>query len=206
VCVNSTTLEELVFAVPTSILWKLLTYKEKGLIKGDSDVLNRIVQNGLFRKRSELEEDPSFKQIIPYAIISNKDSFYLFTRTSGQTEKRLHNKLHLGVGGHMNPSSSKEPGDEYLMNELKREFFEEVNLLNGCLIEEIEFFGFINDDSIPVGRVHLGLLYNIHVSNKDVVINETDKMTAGWIDKTDLVDYYEEMETWTKIAIDYCIK
>jgi len=96
VCINSTTLEELVFAIPADDLWKLITYKEKGLIKGNSDVLNRIVQKGLFRKRSELEEDPSFKQIIPLAMISNKESFYLFTRTSRQTEKRLHNKLHLG--------------------------------------------------------------------------------------------------------------
>ena len=205
-CINSTTLEELVFAIPTDVLWKLLTYKEKGLINGNSDVLKRIVQNGLFRKRSELEENPSFKQIIPYAIISNKESFYLFTRTSGQTEVRLHNKLHLGVGGHMNPSRSKEPGEQYVVNELKREFFEEVYLLHGCLIEDIEFIGFINDDSIPVGRVHLGLLYNIHVSNKYVVINEPDKMSADWIDKTDLVKYYEQMETWTKIAIDYYIK
>jgi predicted NUDIX family phosphoesterase len=206
VCINSTTLEELVFAIPTDDLWKLLTYKEKGLIKGNSDDLNRIVQNGLFRKRSELEEDPSFKQIIPYAIISNKESFYLFTRTSRQTENRLHNKLHLGVGGHMNPGSLKEPGEHYLINELKREFFEEVKLLNGCLIEDIEFIGFINDDSISVGSVHIGLLYNIHVSNKYVVINETDKMSANWTDKTDLAEYYEEMETWTKIAIDYYIK
>jgi len=206
VCINSAALEELVFAVPTGELWKLLTYKEKGLIKANSDVLNRIVQHGLFRKRSELEEDPSFKQIIPYAVISNKESFYLFTRTSGQTEKRLHNKLHLGAGGHMNPGSSKEPGEQYLINELKREFFEEVKLLNGCLIEDIEFIGFINDDSISVGRVHIGLLYDIHVSNKNVVINETDKMSANWIDKTDLVEYYEEMETWTKIAVDYYIK
>jgi predicted NUDIX family phosphoesterase len=206
VCINSTTLEELVFAIPTDDLWKLLTYKEKGLIKGDSGTLNRIVQSGLFRKRSELEENPSFKQIIPYAIISNKNSFFLFTRTSGQTEKRLHNKLHLGVGGHMNPGSSEGPGEQYLINELKREFFEEVKLLSDCLIEDIEFIGFINDDSISVGRVHIGLLYNIRVSNKYVVINETDKMTANWIDKVDLIDQYEEMETWTKIAIDYYIK
>ena len=205
-CINSAALEELVFAVPTGELWKLLTYKEKGLIKANSDVLNRIVQHGLFRKRSELEEDPSFKQIIPYAMISNKDSFYLFTRTSGQTEKRLHDKLHLGAGGHMNPGSSKEPDEHYLVNELKRELFEEVRLLNGCLIEDIEFIGFINDDSISVGRVHIGLLYDIHVSNKQVVINETAKMSADWIEKTDLAEYYEEMETWTKIAIDYYIR
>lgn len=205
-CINCKTLEESVFAIPTDILWKLLTYTEKGLINGKSDILNRIVQHGQFRKRSDLEEDPSFKQIIPYAMISNKGSFYLFTRTSGQTEKRLHHKLHLGVGGHMNPGNSEEPGGQYLVNELKREFFEEVKLINDCLIEEIEFIGFINDDSIPVGRVHIGLLYNIHVSNKYVVINETDKMSAGWINKTDLVEYYEEMESWTRIAIDYYIK
>jgi len=206
VCLTSITLEELVFAIPTDHLWKLLTYKETGLIKGNSDVLNRIVQNGLFRKRSELERDPSFKQLIPYAIISNKESFYLFKRTSKQTEKRLHNKLHLGAGGHMNPGISNEPNEQYLMNELKRELFEEVKLLKGCLIEDIEFIGFINDDSISVGSVHIGLLYNIHISNKDVVINETDKMKADWIDKTDLIEYYEEMETWTKLAIDYYIK
>ena len=106
----------------------------------------------------------------------------------------------------MNPDGSNELSEKYLINELKRELFEEVKLLNGCFIEDIEFIGFINDDSISVSRVHLGLLYNIHVSNKDVVINETDKMTAEWIDKNDLVAYYEEMETWTKIAFDHYIK
>ena len=105
----------------------------------------------------------------------------------------------------MNPGRSNEPDEQYLINELKRELLEEVQLLNGCFIEDIEFIGFINDDSIPVSRVHIGLLYIIHVSNKDVVVNETDKMTADWIDKTDLVEYYEEMETWTKIAVDYYI-
>lgn len=205
-CINRTALEESVFAIPTDKLWKLLTYKEMGLIKGSGDVLNRIVQHGLFRKRSELEQDPSFKQIIPYAMISNKESLYVFRRISGQTEKRLHNKLHLGVGGHMNPVSSKETGEQYLVNELKREFFEEVKLFNGCLIEDIEFIGFINDDSIPVGRVHIGLLYNIRITNKNVVINETDKMSAEWIDKRDLPEYYEEMETWSKIAMDFYLK
>jgi predicted NUDIX family phosphoesterase len=206
VCLTGIVLEELVFAVPTGELWKLLSYNEAGLIKGNRDVLNRMVHIGLFKERRELEEDPSFKQIIPYAIISNKESFYLFRRKSGQRETRLHNKLHLGVGGHMNPRRSIEADEQYLVNELKREFFEEVRLLNGCIIEDIEFIGFINDDTIPVSRVHMGLLYNIQLSNKDIVINESDKMTAGWIDKTDLAEYYEEMETWTKIAFDHYIK
>jgi len=199
-------LDELVFAIPTDESWGLLTYKEKGLINGNTDVLKRIVQNGVFRKRNELEEDPSFKQIIPYAIISYKMSYYLFKRTSKQTEKRLHNKFSLGVGGHMNPGKSMESKEQYLIDELKRELFEEVKLLNACVIEDIEFIGFINDDTISVGRVHIGLLYNIHVSNKDVCINETDKMTADWIEKYNLTEYYEGMETWSKIIFDYYIK
>jgi predicted NUDIX family phosphoesterase len=209
-------MEELVFASPTEGLWKLMTYKKKGLIKGNSEVLKKIIQNGLFLKRSELEEDPSFKQIIPYAIISNKEpersgvgqsrSFYLFRRSSRQAEKRLHNKFSLGVGGHMNPADSMESEEQYLTDELKRELYEEVKLLNGCLIDDIEFIGFINDDTIPVGRVHIGLLYNIHVSNKEVYINETNKMTAEWIHESNLAEFYKGMETWTKIAFDFYIK
>jgi predicted NUDIX family phosphoesterase len=209
-------MEELVFAIPTDKLWKLIPYLKKGLIKENSEVLKGIVQNGLFRKRSELEEDPSFKQIISYAVISNNEpersgvrqsqSFYLFKRTSGQTEKRLHNYFTLGAGGHMNPGDSRESEEEYLIDQLKRELFEEVRLLNGCFIENIEFIGFINDDTIPVGRAHIGLLYNIRVSNKEVYIKETDKMTADWIDKPDLAEFYEGMETWTKIIFDFYIK
>jgi predicted NUDIX family phosphoesterase len=216
-------MEELVFAFPTKELWNLLTYKEQGLIHGNSDELKMIVQKGLFLKRNELEENPLFKQIIPYGVISNKEpeprswrdklcgarhsqSFYLFKRTSGQKEKRLQNLFSLGVGGHMNPGDSMMPEEKYLIDQLKRELFEEVRLINGCVIEDIEFIGFINDDTIPVGTVHIGLLYNIYVSNKEVYINETDKMTADWIDKPDLAEFYEGMETWSKIAFNFCIK
>jgi predicted NUDIX family phosphoesterase len=194
-------MEELVFAVPTKDLWNLLPYKEQGLIPGNSDALRTIVQQGLFRKRDELEEDLLFKQIIPYGVISCNESVYLFKRTGGQTDKRLPNLFYLGVGGHMNPGSSSEPAEQYIIEELKRELFEEVRFLNGCKIDSIEFNGFINDDTIQVGRFHIGLLYNIRVSNKDIFINETDKMTAEWVERSRLAEFYEEMETWSRIVL-----
>jgi len=205
-------MEELVFASPTKEIWKILTYKEQGLIFGKSDSLRLLVQKGLFRKRGELEADQSFKQIIPYAVISHKEpdpggfsqnqSFYLFKRRPGQREKRLQNLFSLGVGGHMNPRSSTEHEEHYLKEELKRELFEEVRLSDKCSVESIEFIGFINDDTIPVGRVHLGLLYIIYVSKKELTIKEADKMTAAWVDKPDLADFYKDMETWTRIIFD----
>jgi predicted NUDIX family phosphoesterase len=199
-------MDEMVFAVPTDKLWKLIPYKEKGLIKGNDEILKAIVQNGLFRRRSELEEDTSFKQIIPYGVISDSDSFYLFKRSSGQTEKRLHNKYTLGAGGHMNPGDPMASKEQYLTDELKRELSEEVRLDNGCMIEDIEFTGFINDDSIPVGRFHIGLFYNVRVSNKELYINETEKMSAEWVHKSKLGEFYEGLETWSKIVFDYYIK
>jgi hypothetical protein len=50
-------MEELVFAFPTDEFWKLTPYKT-GLIKENSEVLKRIVQNGLFLRRSEIEDNP----------------------------------------------------------------------------------------------------------------------------------------------------
>lgn len=199
-------MDELVFTVPTVDCWNLITYKEQGLIYGNGNELKMIVQKGLFRKRNESEEDPSFKQIIPYAVISNQESFYLFRRAPGQTEKRLQHKFSLGVGGHMNPSSSTELNEQYLIDELRRELFEEVRLFDGCSIADIEFIGFINDDTIPVGRVHIGLLFNIRVSNKNVYVNETNKMTGAWVEKSNLAGFYEGMETWTRIVFDQYIK
>jgi len=134
-------MEELVFAIPTDKLWKLIPYKEKGLIKGNIEVLKTIVQEGLFRKRSELEEDPSFKQIIPYAIISNRDSFFLFKRKSGQREKRLHNKFTLGAGGHMNPNSTAEP-DVIQKSDVKSAY------RNCIVIYKADKFNTINHTSI----------------------------------------------------------
>ncbi|MBI5011068.1 MAG: NUDIX hydrolase [Bacteroidia bacterium] len=199
-------MEELVFAFPTKELWNLLTYREQGFIHSNSQALKIIVRKGLFRKREQLEADPSFKQIIPYGVISCKDSFYLFKRCSGQTEKRLQNLYSLGVGGHMNPGKSTEPEEQFIIGELKRELSEEVRLSDGCRIESIEFIGFINDDTIQVGRFHIGLLYNIRLSGKEVIVNETDKMTAEWIDRPGLSEFYEGMETWTKIAFDHYIR
>jgi predicted NUDIX family phosphoesterase len=103
----------------------------------------------------------------------------------------------------MNPGRSTVTEEEYITDELKRELFEEVRLVNGCKIVSIEFIGFINDDTIQVGRFHIGLLYNIRVSTREVFINETDKMTAEWVDKLHLEGFYEEMETWSRIALDY---
>ena len=61
---------ELILAVPTEKVWQLLEYKENAVIKvQDAAIMDKLLQNGIFEHRNLLEDDPSHKQIIPYAVI-----------------------------------------------------------------------------------------------------------------------------------------
>ncbi len=199
-------MDELVFAIPTSKLRELITYKEKGFTHVSAQVLTNIVSKGLTKKRDQLETNPDFKQLIPYGLISCCNSYYLFKRSSKQTEIRLHNRYTLGVGGHMNPGLSHENGVQYILGQLKREFFEEIELLDNCIIENIKFLGIINDDTIEVGRYHLGLLYHIRVSNQNIRIAESELMSATWVNEKQLAGSYNQLESWSQIAFDHFIR
>lgn len=193
---------ELTLAVPTEKLWKQLDYKKNAVIKVvNSDVMTKILSYGIFEHRNLLEEDPSHKQIIPYAVICCNDEVFLFHRTKKQTESRLHNLYSLGVGGHMNPYGNRID-IAYMRHELEREMSEEVLVHNDCHIEELVPVGFINDDTNEVGKVHLGVLYRIVLNNKSIEINEKDKMTGEWVKISELKDYYPQMESWSKIYVD----
>lgn len=193
---------ELILAVPTKDVWQILEYKENAVIRAhSSDVMDNLLIHGVFGMRPILEEKPEYKQIIPYAVICCGDNVYLFHRTQMQSEKRLHNLYSLGVGGHMNPFGNIIDR-EYLHHELEREMNEEVLVHKSCKMEQIVPVGFINDDTNEVGKVHLGVLYEIELSNTDIEINEKDKMTGVWIKKNELKDYYPQMESWSKIYCD----
>ena len=192
---------EQILAIPTENVWNILNYQEKGVIKAlDVDIMDKLLLHGVFRPRNILEEDSSYKQIIPYAVICYGNEVYMFRRLNKQTEARLHNKCSLGVGGHMNPYGHKINTD-YLHHELEREMHEEVKLGEGCEIVDMKPVGFINDDLSEVGKVHLGVLYLITVSNNHIEINETEKMTGEWVAISDLAKYYSNMETWSQL---YC--
>ncbi len=188
-------------AIPTEKVWQTIEYQRKGVIKAlASDVMDKLLQSGVFKHRNELENDPSYKQIIPYAVICNGDEVYMFRRLNKQTEVRLHNKCSLGVGGHMNPYGAKID-TPYLHHELEREMNEEVKLAADCKILGMKSIGFINDDTTEVGKVHLGVLYHIDISNKHIDINETEKMTGEWVSVSELSMYYDKMESWSQL---YC--
>src|ERR1700722_20164233 len=79
-----------------------------------------------YRPRSEIEEDPGFKQIIPYVIFRSGEAVFCYTRGKSQGEARLHRLRSLGVGGHVDETDAdgRPTLDAYEMA-LRREIDEE---------------------------------------------------------------------------------
>lgn len=167
-----------------------------GLIREKTgELFSVIMAEHEFMPRPEAEERPDYKQIIPYVILRRGDEVFVTRRLNKGGEARLHGKISIGIGGHINPID--ESGD-LLMRGLWREIHEEVSLYEHG---ELTPCGFINDDSNAVGSVHLGACFTLPVWG-EVSVRETEKLEGLWMTPDELRENYDSMETWTQIALE----
>jgi predicted NUDIX family phosphoesterase len=153
-----------------------------------------------FRPRAEMEDDPSFKQIIPYVIFRSGDLVFRYTRGKSLGEARLHAKLSIGVGGHVDETDADGQAslDAYEVA-LNRELDEEVVRSSPGLIRRV---GLINDDSTPVGQVHLGVVHVFDLDRPEVLPREDGLTDAGFVTIEELRRGFERLETWSQISLD----
>src|SRR5881396_2544077 len=111
-----------------------------------------LATGGRFLDRPVAEENPAFKQLIPYVVVRDRERIFLMERTAAGGDARLHRKASIGVGGHLNPI---DEGDDPLTAGLRREWAEE---LLADWEPRFELVGLLNDDSNAVGSVHLGVV------------------------------------------------
>ncbi|MCL1828600.1 MAG: NUDIX domain-containing protein [Oscillospiraceae bacterium] len=170
--------------------------KETGFFAENRDEILRIADAHYeFLPREAAEEDPGYKQIIPYAVICRSGEVFVTRRLNKGGERRLHGLMSIGLGGHINPGPDGG-GMRAVTTGLMRELNEEVRTEQ---IGEIVMRGVINDDSNPVGSVHLGFLFTIETTG-DVWVKETEKLSGEWVKRGRLSDLAYEMETWSQIA------
>lgn len=206
---NSTVQAEHVLVVPTALFHQI------GHFQGFCDDVGRYLHPLLesdqisYQPRDAMEQDPSFKQLIPYVIFQFDDAegqrhLFQYTRGNGQGESRLHAKLSIGIGGHISsddaPSklTTNTPMSPYFAG-MQRELDEEVRVdtdfKNQCV-------GLINDDETDVGRVHLGVVHIFKVKEPSVHSNEDEIVDAGFRPLDELRQQLDRMETWSS----YCFR
>jgi predicted NUDIX family phosphoesterase len=157
-----------------------------------------------YRPRGQMEEDPNFKQLIPYALFRWTDAsgtvhLFDYLRGSGQGERRLHAKRSVGVGGHVSSVDAAAGASDHAYREgMRRELDEEV-LIETRYSERI--VGLINDDVTPVGQVHLGVVHLCDVEQPHIRPREADILDAAFRPVVDILPRLEQFETWSQIAI-----
>lgn len=197
--------EECVLVVPTSRFHAL------GHFQGFSAEVERYLPALLegddlaYRPRGEMEQDPGFKQLIPYVLFRYVDDdggehLFQYTRGGGQGEARLHAKRSVGVGGHISLEDAADRdnhGDVYREGML-RELAEEVTI---DAPYEQRCIGLINDDETPVGQVHLGVVHLCDVRRPAVRPREADILEAGFRPVGEILAELDRFETWSQIAV-----
>jgi predicted NUDIX family phosphoesterase len=195
---------EHVLVVPTEVFHRL------GHFQGFSGEVDRYLAELLrpvhirYRPRSEMEQDPGFKQLIPYVIFRHRDAagrttVFQYTRGKGQGEGRLHSKRSIGVGGHISADDAgrSETADPYREG-LRRELEEEVHIDSPYRDQCV---GLINDDETEVGRVHLGVVHIFDVDRPAVQPREVDLVDCGFRPADELVADLSRFETWSQICL-----
>ena len=174
-----------------------------GLNFGPEKYLTALLSRGnnFFLPRAQAENDPSHKQIIPYALIVHGDTILHYVRGKKAGEQRLVSKGSIGIGGHMNDTDeSLFAWDENAYHTgVAREVNEELKIDSAY---ENRVVALLNDDTTEVGRVHLGIVHIFALAEPKVQKRESMITNVGFLTKAELRARRDQLETWSQICLD----
>ena len=157
--------------------------------------------NNFFIPRPEAENDPAYKQIIPYALIAFGNTVLHYVRGKKAGEQRLVAKGSIGIGGHMNETDeSLFALDENAYRAgVEREVNEEIKIETPF---EDRIVALLNDDSTEVGRVHLGIVHVFKLTAPNVQKREAMITGLTFLTREELMARRESLENWSQICLD----
>lgn len=165
----------------------------------DAD-LERIHAAQEFHPRPQMEEDLNYKQIIPYLVFTHNNRYFLMQRRSDSSEQRLKNKYSLGIGGHIRQEDIADNSSIFAW--AHREFNEEIHYQGTFSISTL---GMLNDDSNPVGQVHVGLILLLQ-GDSDAISVRSELKSGHLLSAHECLSHYEQMESWSQIIFDSVIR
>lgn len=158
-------------------------------------------ENNFFLPRNRAEDDPTHKQIIPYVVFTHGGRILHYVRGAKSGEKRLVAKGSIGIGGHINDSDESlfSFDREAYLAAVHREIGEELRLPGSYTDRMVAL---INDDSNPVGQVHLGVVHVVALESDDVRPGEKAIAELGFLSPDELRARRDGLESWSQIVLD----
>ena len=157
--------------------------------------------NNFFLPRSNAEQDPTHKQIVPYALIAHEKTVLHYVRGKKAGEQRLVSKGSIGIGGHMNDTDESlfAWDKEAYRAGVEREVNEEIRIDSPF---EDNIVALLNDDTTEVGQVHLGIVHVFRLAAPNVQKREAMITNLAFLTKEELLARRESLETWSQICVD----
>jgi len=194
--------EEMVLCIERSLLDEIGSFQ--GIQTDVARYVPRILQaeNTHFVSRSNAENDPSKKQVIPYVLIQKGNALLHYVRGKQSGEKRLVAKGSIGIGGHINHRDETlfDAGMEFYEEAVQRELHEELRM-DGRF--ESEIVALLNDDSTPVDQVHLGIVHLCKLTSENVAKGEACITDLRFLTLPELIERRDNMETWSRLCLDF---
>lgn len=167
--------------------------------------LDKIFVQGVprFMPRSQAEQDPSYKQLIPYVIMAHEGKYLSYVRGKRAGETRLVAKRSIGIGGHINPVDDMPLFNidfyQTYIAAVEREVSEEV-LVETSHTDSI--VALLNDDSNDVGSVHLGIVHYWKLDTPEVCKKEQMITQMAFMALDELQQVKDSLETWSQLCLD----
>ncbi len=193
---------EQVLVVPRALLQEIGMFeglRTEGLAAAVARLLDPA--HHFFMDRAAAEEDPTYKQLIPYCIFCCGDRVLHYTRGKAGGESRLHAKISVGVGGHVNPIDTEggRIGPDAYHAAVTREIEEELDLPEE---HEHRIIALLNDESNTVGQVHLGIVHLVDLKSEAVASREDALLDLGFSSLAELDGpLFDRLETWSQFCI-----
>lgn len=155
-------------------------------------------------QRAHLEQNPAFRQIIPYTVLRCGDRIAAYRRTPKGGENRLHGMVSIGFGGHIDladvsfdeksvidlTATIKEGAEREIREELN--FDDSVTIVNFTTLPEK-----IVSNMSAVDAVHIGLVTIIDIDSDKVSAAEEQLNFIGFHTVAEL-EALDPLENWTK--------
>ena len=193
--------DEQILVVERKVLEQVGTFQ--GLVLDVQRYIDKLFVPGIprFIPRPKAEKDPSYKQLIPYVIMTCNGKFLSYVRGKRAGETRLVAKRSIGIGGHINPTDDMPLFgnfyDTYLAA-VQREVAEEVSVETKYKDKVVAL---LNDDSNEVGQVHLGIVHLWTLDEPKVERREQMITQMGFMTLPELQEVRDTMETWSQICL-----
>ena len=193
--------DENVLVIKRSLFDQLGSFQ--GLNFEPAKYLNMLLSRGnnFFFPRAQAENDPTYKQIIPYVLLAFKNKVLYYVRGKKAGEQRLVAKGSIGIGGHMNETDESlfALDEQAYRTGVEREVNEEIEINTQF---EDRIVALLNDDNTEVGQVHLGIVHIFHLAEQKVEKREAMITNLSFLTKAELIARRESLESWSQICVD----